>query len=303
MGNRLRTSVRRFCMAVIAVSLTSCVAHAEPPNVSKIVITLGQCGGVPCVAEQVAMINGGPYSYTIYPHRRVFAVTAPNFADVVRRLRDTPFFNEQRRDSSEHGNSSSLVAIFVETQHGSEQVSIDESNPHYAQYRALAEFVLQPIRANVAALRTREEEALRSSKDLLDVSVTHGPLGKCLFYVAQFTQPDHVNVRYALEPQIGTPLLQRFYKGSLPFETIQELVNYNKIASLYQDYPIMGDDFEAANVQLTYRSGQYRISGPQRQFWPESLTTFISSVDRAVAQRLPLCRATLRGSNVSLKRP
>src|SRR5579875_3457744 len=98
MGNRLRTSFRRFCIAIIAVSLTSCAAHADPPDVSRIVISLGQCGGVPCVAEQVGIYSSGPYSYSIYPHRRVFAVTGPNFADVLQKLRDTPFFNEQHRE-------------------------------------------------------------------------------------------------------------------------------------------------------------------------------------------------------------
>lgn len=240
------------------------------------------------------MTSSSRYSYTVYPHRRMFDVTGPKFSEVVQRLRDTPFSNEDHRDSNEHGNSSSVITIFVETQNDREQVTVGESNPHYTRYRALAEFVLQPIRASVAAIRIHEEETLRNPNDLLDVSVTHGPLGKCSFYDAQFAQSNHVSVRYEVDPQIGTPLLQRFYRGFLPFNSIRELVNYDKIASLYEDYPTMGHDFEAANVQLTYRSGAYTINGPERQFWPESLNTFISSVDRVVAQRLPLCRATPR---------
>lgn len=174
-------------------------------------------------------------------------------------------------------------------------MTADEANPHYALYRSVAEFVLRPIRTNVAAIRTHEEKTLRSPSDLLEAAVTHAPLGKCLFYVARFTRAGQVNVKYAVRQHIGAPVRPYAHKSFLPFYKIRALIGNDRIASLYEDYPTMGNDLESANVQMTYRRGEYTISGPQRQFWPDNLRAFISSVDHLVVHWLPLCRGTPSG--------
>lgn len=275
---------------MVVFVLASCGFRSESVAVHKIAISLGQCGGMPCAAEQVATSGSSRYSYTLYPHRRMFVATGPAFSEVVQRLRATPFFNERYRDSRVHNNSSSVIAISAAAQSGNEQVRVDESNSHYAQYRSFADFVLRPVRANVAWMRAHEEQKFRNANDLLDVAVIHGPLGKCSFYDARFAQPNRMVLRYAFRPQVETQPQQYVYRGVLPFEIIRRLVKNDKLASLYEDYPTMGDDLEGAKVNLTFRSGAYAINGPERQFWPKNLNSFISSVDRTVAQRLPLCQ-------------
>lgn len=84
-------SLRHLCIVLSAFTLTACGTQTSAAGVRKIVISLGQCGGVPCAAEQVAMTDGRPYSYTAYPHRRAVEVTGPKFAEVVKKLQDTPF--------------------------------------------------------------------------------------------------------------------------------------------------------------------------------------------------------------------
>lgn len=280
-------------IATFALAFAAWFIHLGSPPITKIVISLGACGDMPCASEQVAASSTGGYSYTIYPHRRAFVVDGPAFSDVMRRLRGTAFFSDNRREAAEHGNSGDIT-IFVATKNGNRQVTADEGSSDYAQYFAFAQFVLQPVRSNVAALRAHEQQTLRRPADLLQISVTHEPFGKCYFYDARFSQAGNVAVRYASTWKMLP--LQRWYNGTLRFDRIRSLVDRNKIASLYEDYPTMGHDFEEAGVQLTYRSGTYSIDGPERQYRPPEFKTFISSIDRLIAQRLPLCHGATSGA-------
>lgn len=224
----------------------------------------------------------------MYPHRRVFNRTFANFAEIVQRLNETPFYSEIGADSKEHGNSSSVIAIFVQSGNTTGQIRVDPSHPEYARYRAFAQYALTSVKTSVAAARQQEVRSQRKPQDLRAVSVTHEHFGSCYFYVARFPHTGHTTIRFATV-DASRHLVEHDIQSAVPFSIVRSIVERDKIASLYEDYPTMGHDWERVKVDLAYEQGAYTIDGPQIQFWPVELKQFVASIDRLVAYRVKIC--------------
>src|SRR5436309_612845 len=101
----------RMCAiaGLIAFVPTSCIASSQ---ITSIVVSVGSCGGSPCEAYQIALSPNNTYSYTIYPHRRIFTGSA-DFYGAARELVRSPLFKQSNPETGGHGNWPDEITIYV----------------------------------------------------------------------------------------------------------------------------------------------------------------------------------------------
>lgn len=287
-NRRISPVAVRTCagFAFIALMLTACIAGSQ---ITTIVLSVGACGESPCQGYQIMLSPNNTYSYSIYPHRRIFTGIA-DFSEAARDLARSPFFRQSSPETGGRGNSSSEITIYVRYRGGARQISVMPKDDNYAAYRAFAQAVSAPVQRDVAANLAREERTLRDPQNLLTVSVFHSPLLRCLGYHAVFNRNGGVFIAYA-SPRRFTPK-ERFpawhtAAAHFPFAGLKELVARDHVGSLYQDYPTMGADMPYFDVTLTYSTGTYTIKANEPRFWPANLRNFASVIDGVVLENLP----------------
>ncbi len=293
----------RMCTgaALIALVPTACIASGR---ITSIVLSVGSCGGGPCEAYQIALSPNNTYSYTIYPHRRVFTGNA-DFSDAARRLVATPFFRQNNPETGGHGNWPDEITIYTKVDGGARQISVIPKDANYAIYRAFAQAVSAPVQRDVAAQRDREERTLRDPSALLSVSVQHSPLLRCGFYKALFKNTGTAAIEY-MPPYLFSVSarlpVRRSIAAHIRFDTIKDVVKRDRVASLYEDYPTIGADQPSLNVVLQYKNSTYSIKGNEPKFWPANLRDFVSAVDSVVLHQIPNGRSTCSVRSTYLRR-
>lgn len=255
---------------------------------------MGSCGGSPCDAYEVALFSNNTYSYTVYPHRRVFTGRIA-FSETARDLLRTPFFWQTNPETESHGNWPAEITIYAQYHNGAREISVIPKDDGYSAYQAFTKSVTAPVLSDVAARLTREERTLRDSQSMLAVSVLHSPLLGCPFYKAVFTPTSKALIEYspplrftrhAAQVKPSARIESHTIAARIPFDAIKNLVKRNRVASLYEDYPTMGADQPFVNVVLTYKTSSYTIEANEPQFWPIELRNFTSAVDRMVLNQL-----------------
>jgi hypothetical protein len=304
-GVRFLTELQRglrlsVSAALIAFVPTSCIASSQ---ITSIVLSVGSCGGSPCEAYQVALLPNNTYSYTIYPHRRIFTGRA-DFYEAARDLVRSPFFRQSNPETGGHGNWPDEITIYAKFNGGARQISVIPKDANYAAYRAFAQAVSAPVLQDVLAQRLREERTLRDPQGLLSVSVWHEPLLRCGFYKAVFNRTGNMTIEFA-PPYLFTEKaylpVRRSIAARVPFSLIKDLIERDRVASLYEDYPTMGADQGYLNVTLTYKTSTYGIKAAESKFWPSNLQHFISRVDALALNQIPNGRrvCSLRATHFS----
>jgi len=280
-----RLQLAGYCCAA-TVLLAGCIASSQ---ITSIVLSVGSCGGSPCEAYQIALFPNNTYSYSIYPHRRIFTGSA-DFYEAARNLVRSPFFRQSNPETGGHGNWPDEITIYAKFNGGARQISVIPKDANYAVYRAFAQAVSKPVLQDVAAQRDREERTLRDPSALLTVSVLHSPLLRCGFYKAVFDRTGDAAIEYA-PPYLFTKKARLPVRHSIAahirFDTIRDLIKRDHMASLYEDYPTMGADQPYLNITLAYKSSTYSIKANEPKFWPANLRDFISAVDGLVLNQIP----------------
>ena len=274
-----------YCCAA-TVLLAGCIAGSQ---ITTIVLSVGSCGGSPCEAYQIVLFPNNTYSYMIYPHRRIFTGPA-DFSEGARDLVRSPFFRQSNPETGGHGNWPDEITIYAKFIGGARQISVIPKDANYAVYRAFAQAVSAPVQQDVAAQRDREEHTLRDPSALLTVSVLHSPLSRCGFYKAVFSRTGDAAIEYAPPPLFTEEArlpVRHSIAAHISFDTIRNLLERDRIASLYEDYPTMGADQPYVNMKLTYRNSLYTIKANEPKFWPANLRDFISAVDGLILNQIP----------------
>ena len=286
--------------ALIAFVPTSCIASSQ---ITSIVLSVGSCGGSPCEAYQIALSPNNTYSYTVYPHRRIFTGSA-DFYEAARDLVRSPFFRQSNPETGGHGNWSDEITIYATFIGGARQVSVIPKDANYAAYRAFAQAITAPVQRDVAAQLANEERTLRDPRNLRGVTVSHSPLLRCAYYKAVFKPTGTAAIDYWPPFSFGTRFpVRHSITTHIPFVTIRSLVERDRAASLFEDYPTMGNDQPYVNITLQYKNSMYTIKGNEPRFWPANLRDFISGVDGLVLNQIPNGRSTCSVRAPYLRRP
>lgn len=272
----------RLRLLVVALFFVSCsvasVAQQQKP--SKIVLSVGSCGTPFCNGYQIALFKNNTYSYTLFPHRRVWTGSIASFPAIARQLNDISFF-EMRNDSpSASGNSPQHTALYVKTNGSERTIYSDPGDANYERLRRVVAYVAPIVQRDVETQRRRRQHALQHYNDLTAVSVERSPLLRCYGYHAIFNESGDVAIDYAPEYPPRSP--RKFVRTRVPFSHITVPLRRFDISSLYEDYPVLRQDSAAVDITLTYRKATYTISAHDPLFWPLPLQNFVSSVDSEV---------------------
>ncbi len=272
----------RSGLLVVALLLVSCsvasVAQEQKP--SKIVISVGSCGTPFCSGYQIALFKNNTYSYTLFPHRRVWTGRIPSFAAIVRQLNDISFFGMRSDSLSAPGNKPQQTAVYVKTSVWERTIYSDPGDPNYERLRRLVGDVAPIVQRDVEKQRRLQQHALQNYNDLTAVSVERSPLLRCYGYHAMFNKSGDAAIDYA--PEYPPRSARKFVRTRVPFSHITEPLRRFDLSSLYEDYPVFRQDGASVDITLTYNKATYTISAHDPLFWPLPLRNFVSSVDAEV---------------------
>ena len=288
------TAVAKIQALVSALAFVTACSR-QPPALTKIVLSVGQCGGPPCQAYQIGIDKHHTYLYTVYPHARQWQGKFNDFERVANALSQTGFFSRRYSDHNDGVSHSDVMTLWVESKSTHWQLYLTPTDPEYDKYKAFAGSMLRPVLRDVALTRKREARQFRDPRNLVGASVAHWLPYSCAAYSAHFDRTSRTRVAFF---DLGTsPPTQKSTAIFVPFARIREQVAKNDLAALDEDYPSpSAEGPDPLNVTLLYKNSRFKITGNDPRYWPSQLSDFLTAVDKLVRPSFERLRTTKPGA-------